>query len=85
MHDAQLALTQEEARHVLGGQANLWTEHVDSWALAEYMLLPRLAAMSEALWSQPQAKDWQGFRQRLEEHQQHWRHRGYNFRPLEGS
>lgn len=32
-------------------QANLWTEFVDSEATAEYMLLPRLAAMAEALWS----------------------------------
>jgi hexosaminidase len=35
---------------VLGGQANLWTEYVPDQDTAEYMLLPRLLAMAEALW-----------------------------------
>jgi hexosaminidase len=35
---------------VLGGQANLWTEYVADQDTAEYMLLPRLLAMAEALW-----------------------------------
>jgi hypothetical protein len=37
-------------RHILGGQANLWTEYVPDEATVEYMLLPRLSAMAEALW-----------------------------------
>ncbi|HWU45597.1 MAG TPA: beta-N-acetylhexosaminidase [Humibacter sp.] len=44
-------LTAEEARHVLGGQANIWTEHMDSPRTVDYFAFPRLAALAEALWS----------------------------------
>jgi len=63
-------------------QANLWTELVPTWGAAEYMLLPRLAAMAEALWSPPVAKSWPGFLQRLVGVQQQWERRGYRYRPL---
>jgi hypothetical protein len=43
-------LTEDEAAHILGSQANLWTEYVADEATAEYMLLPRLAALAEAVW-----------------------------------
>jgi hexosaminidase len=43
-------LTSDEAARVLGSQANLWTEYVPDENTAEYMLLPRLLAMAEALW-----------------------------------
>lgn len=39
-------------RHILGLQANLWTEYIDSFDKAQYMLLPRLAALSEIAWSE---------------------------------
>ena len=42
-----------DRRRILGGQANLWTEYVPDAATAEYMLLPRLCAMAEALWWGP--------------------------------
>ncbi|MCK7477156.1 MAG: family 20 glycosylhydrolase [Candidatus Moduliflexus flocculans] len=45
------ALTEDEAGHVLGGQANLWTEYISDGKHAEYMALPRLAALAEAVWS----------------------------------
>lgn len=44
-------LTPAQASHILGGQGNLWTEHVPTSAHAEYMLFPRVLAMSEVLWS----------------------------------
>lgn len=46
----QGVLTDDEAAHILGSQANLWTEYVADEATAEYMLLPRLAALAEAVW-----------------------------------
>jgi hexosaminidase len=46
----QGVLTEAEAAHILGSQANLWTEYVADEATAEYMLLPRLAALAEAVW-----------------------------------
>jgi hypothetical protein len=48
-------LNAEEAARILGGQANLWTEYIATGAHAEYMLFPRLAALAEAVWSQPPA------------------------------
>lgn len=43
-------LTPAEQNRILGGQANLWTEHVDGPRRADYLLFPRLSAMAEALW-----------------------------------
>ena len=54
-------LTKEEQAHILGVQANLWTEYVVSDAQLEYMLLPRMAALSEVQWTQPENKSWERF------------------------
>ena len=54
-------LTPEQQKHILGVQANLWTEYVLSDEYLEYMLLPRLAALSEVQWCQPETKDWNRF------------------------
>ena len=45
------ALTEDEARHVLGGQANVWTEHMDSPRTVDFLAYPRLCALAETLWS----------------------------------
>ena len=54
-------LTPEQQKHSLGVQANLWTEYVLSDEHLEYMLLPRLAALSEVQWCLPETKDWNRF------------------------
>jgi hexosaminidase len=58
-------MTPEQAKHVLGGQANLWTEYVPTNAQAEYMIYPRLAALSEAVWSTKENRDWSDFSKRI--------------------
>ena len=58
-------LTRAEARHVLGGQGNLWTEYIATTEHVEYMILPRMLALSEVVWSPQGARDWQSFVQRL--------------------
>jgi hexosaminidase len=60
-------LTKDEARHVLGGQANIWTEHMDSPRVVDFFAFPRLCALAEALWS-TQQRDFDDFGARLEEH-----------------
>ncbi|MFC4070328.1 beta-N-acetylhexosaminidase [Actinoplanes subglobosus] len=60
-------LTADEARHVLGGQAALWTEHADSPRTVDYLLFPRLCAVAEALWSPP-GGDFTDFERRLTHH-----------------
>ena len=54
-------LTPEQQKHILGVQANLWTEYVLSDEHLEYILLPRLAALSEVQWCLPETKDWNRF------------------------
>ena len=54
-------LTPEQQKHILGVQANLWNEYVLSDEHLEYMLLPRLAALSEVQWCLPETKDWNRF------------------------
>ncbi len=72
-------LTKEEAKYIMGAQCNLWTEYVLSPDHAEYMLLPRLAAMSEVQWLQPEAKNYEQFLERLALLEQTYRRLGYKF------
>lgn len=58
----------EYAGYVLGAQANLWTESIETREHLEYMLLPRMMALAEVVWSAPEAKNWVDFRTRLEAH-----------------
>jgi hexosaminidase len=59
-------LDAEAAKHILGGQANLWSEYVPNLKHAEYMAFPRVAAMSEALWSPKELRDWNDFSRRIQ-------------------
>lgn len=59
------ALDQEKSRYILGGQANLWTEYITNVRKVEYMLLPRLAALSEVLWGKNNNDNWEAFEKRL--------------------
>jgi hexosaminidase len=58
-------LTKEEGDCILGVQANLWTEHVAYPEHALYQLLPRLGAMSEVQWCNPEQKDFENWKARL--------------------
>lgn len=58
-------LTPDEQKHVIGVQANLWTEYIASFAHAQYMVLPRWAALCETQWSCPEQKDFADFKLRL--------------------
>lgn len=58
-------LTPQEARHILGAQGNLWTEHLRSFDRQERAYFPRAAALSEALWTADTHHDWRGFLARL--------------------
>ncbi|MDE5733112.1 MAG: family 20 glycosylhydrolase, partial [Bacteroidales bacterium] len=54
-------MTEEEKGHILGVQANLWTEYIATPEHLHYMLLPRLAALSEVQWCNKDNKDWERF------------------------
>ena len=57
--------TAAEANHVIGVQADLWTEFMPTFARDQHALFPRIAALSELGWSPASAHDWNGFLQRL--------------------
>ncbi|CAJ1334765.1 unnamed protein product [Effrenium voratum] len=61
----RLGLAKQAEQRVLGVQANLWTETVDSEERAQEMLFPRLLAVAELAWSAPQAKVWENFKWKL--------------------
>ncbi|WP_165734235.1 family 20 glycosylhydrolase [Polaribacter sp. 20A6] len=58
-------MTETEANHVLGGQANLWSEQIKTESHSEYMIFPRLAALSETLWSTKESRNWEDFSLRM--------------------
>lgn len=58
-------LTADQKNHIIGAQANLWTEYIPEASHVEYMTLPRLAAMCEVQWTQPAEKNYEDFLTRL--------------------
>jgi hexosaminidase len=58
-------LNNEESKFVLGAQANVWTEYMSNPAKVEYMIFPRLSALSEVLWSQRENRNWDDFQKRM--------------------
>lgn len=72
-------LKETEASYIIGVQANLWTEYITSDQHAEYMLLPRLAALSEVQWTKPELRNYQDFLIRLPILIEIYQKRGYNF------
>ena len=61
-------LNAEQAKHVLGAQANVWTEYISTPEQVQYMLMPRIAALSEILWSSKENHNYEGFTKRLVSH-----------------
>lgn len=59
------SLTDEEKKHILGAQANVWTEYIATFKHVQYMILPRLAALCEVQWSKPEQKNYSNFVKRI--------------------
>ncbi len=62
---APATLDAEQRAHVIGLQANIWTEHIRTDAQVSYMAFPRAAAVAELGWSPASSHDWNGFRERM--------------------
>ena len=58
-------LDEDKKHFVLGSQANLWSEYISTNSQSEYMIYPRLAALSEAVWSTKESRDWNDFSSRI--------------------
>lgn len=72
-------MTEKEAKHVLGGQANLWSEYITTPEHSQYMIFPRLAALSEALWSPKESRSWEDFSYRLKPMLNRYDYLGINY------
>ena len=72
-------LDNDSKKYILGAQANLWTEYISDFKQVEYMLLPRLDALSEVQWTRPENKNWVNFLDRLQHNIQVYDLKGYNY------
>jgi hexosaminidase len=73
----------EDAAHIIGAQANVWTEYMKTPEQIEYMIFPRMFALAELAWSPIEAKDFADFRQRIEWHVARLDALDVNYRPLD--
>ncbi len=73
-------LTPDEARHVLGAQGNVWTEYIKTGEHVEYMVFPRILALSEVVWSPQEARNWERFVSRLPWHFRFLEHKAVSYR-----
>jgi len=73
------SMTPEECQHIIGVQANLWTEYIATPEHLEYMLLPRMSALSEVQWCQPEKKDYDAFNEHLLNMRKFYDKGGYNY------
>ncbi len=72
-------LNADEARHIIGIQANLWTEYISDSKHVEYMIMPRMGALSEIQWTMPEKKDYEKFLPRLAKLMELNKELGYNY------
>ena len=57
-------LTPEQQKHIIGVQANIWTEYIASFHHVQYMAMPRMDALTELQWNNPQERDFETFVER---------------------
>jgi hexosaminidase len=72
-------LDTDKRKHILGGQGNLWTEYIKNTRKLEYMLLPRMSALSEVLWLPAEKKNWKSFEERLPQIMKRYELMGLNY------
>lgn len=80
-------LSEEAAAHVLGAQANVWTEVMEDQSRVDYQTFPRLAAFAEVVWSrlpQPEERDYADFEARMTAHYRRLDALGVDYRPPGG-
>ncbi|MBE3035001.1 MAG: family 20 glycosylhydrolase, partial [Actinobacteria bacterium] len=76
-------LEPQYAKHVLGAQAQIWTEYMPEAKKVEYMAFPRLTALAEVVWTPPERKDYADYLARLTQHLLRLQALDVNFRPLD--
>ena len=72
-------LSDDEKKYILGAQGNVWTEYIGSAKHIEYMILPRMTALSEVVWTQKENKNWEDFKSRLNKMKVRYEALGLNY------
>ena len=72
-------LSAEEKKFILGAQANVWTEYIPTTSHIEYMIMPRMAALAEVLWTPVNKKDWEIFKNRMQQQYKRYDAMGINY------
>ena len=70
----------DKHRHIVGVQANVWTEYITCEPQIQYMVLPRMAALAELQWLAPEQKDYLDFKSRLPRLTDIYKHYGWTYR-----
>lgn len=73
------SLTVEQQKHILGAQANIWTEYIPTGAQVIHMMIPRADALSEGQWCDPAQKNYDAFIVRLNRMRKLYDVLGYNY------
>ncbi len=76
-------LSKKEARHILGAQAQLWTEYIKTPEHLQYMAFPRGCAIAEVVWTPKERRGFEEFMKRLPAHLERLGAMGVNYRPLD--
>ncbi len=61
-------IQEDKKKHIIGAQANIWTEYIPTYQQVEYMAFPRALALSEVVWTDQDQKSWKDFQKRLQNH-----------------
>lgn len=72
-------LSAGESQHVMGAQGNVWTEFIPTTSHLEYMVLPRMLALSEVLWTSKENRNWEDFNRRLQSRFKVFDQKGINY------
>ena len=72
-------LSSAEAKYIIGAQANVWTEYMNNQQKIEYMIFPRMAALSEVLWTAKEKRNWGNFEKRLPSIFAYYKKNGINY------
>jgi hexosaminidase len=72
-------LSPQEKKYILGAQANVWTEYIPTSEHVEYMVFPRISALSEVLWTPASKKNWTDFQNRMQQQYKRYDAMGINY------
>ena len=72
-------LAAKKKKYILGAQGNVWTEYMKTSDHVEYMVLPRMSALAEVVWSAREKRNWEDFKKRLFKLEERYKALGYNY------